>query len=233
MAAPFFLAAPGAAGALSSLSGVGSSALSSLMGVGGGSIGGFGGLLGGLGGGLGSMLGNRKRKGGTNKMLTFQKHMASTQYQRAMEDMKTAGLNPMLAAQTGGNAAPTGTAIPQFDNPASSAKEGFEMGKLIEAQLDNIKADTKQKEGIAAAQKGQAYLADKTAEKIWSEVEANMSKVSYNTAYASARRLESLPYDKMRDEWNAMTAYIKTLGPEGAAVARAMSGLKIPMKGKK
>lgn len=51
----------------------------------------------------------------------FQEHMASTQYSRAVGDMKNAGLNPMLAYSQGGNSAPSGA---QASAPGASTPGG-------------------------------------------------------------------------------------------------------------
>lgn len=98
-------------------------ALGSLFGAGGGAAAAStaAGLTGGqlLAGSIATnAIGARLTQKEAEKNRNFQADMSNTSYQRAMADMRQAGLNPMLAFSQGGASTPGGaTANPQIKNP--------------------------------------------------------------------------------------------------------------------
>lgn len=85
------------------------------------------------------------------EQMDFQERMSNTSYQRAIQDMQKAGLNPMLAYSQGGASAPAGS-MPQIQNAvgagmssaaqAMQTLQGAASIKQSEAQTENIKAAT-------------------------------------------------------------------------------------------
>jgi hypothetical protein len=76
-----------------------------------------------IGGGaslLGGMMGNSARRQEANASRDFQELMSNTAYQRAMADMRKAGLNPILAYKQGGASTPAG-AMAQLQDPITPA----------------------------------------------------------------------------------------------------------------
>lgn len=110
-----------------------------------------GAIFGGLAGFLGQKEANETNIQLGREQMTFQKEMSNTAYQRAIADMKKAGINPMLVTQVGGANTPSG-AMPQVQNAigagVSSANQAMNTIKEMqqveqsEATTTNIKAGT-------------------------------------------------------------------------------------------
>jgi hypothetical protein len=76
-----------------------------------------------IGGGaslLGGLMSNRANAKAASEQMDFQERMSNTAYQRAMDDMRAAGLNPLLAAKLGGASTPGG-AMPVISDALTPA----------------------------------------------------------------------------------------------------------------
>lgn len=114
-------------------------------------------MIPGVGGYLGGREANQANAAMADKQMAFQERMSSTAHQREVEDLKKAGINPLLSANAGASTPAGATA--EMKNTLESlgqtgkgitellqAKQSLEKGQadinLVKAQQRNVDMDT-------------------------------------------------------------------------------------------
>ena len=108
-------------------------ALGSILGVSGGS------LVAPIFSAASGILGMSNARSRQEDSQAFSASQFANRYQTTVEDMKKAGLNPMLAYSQGGGNAPTSSPI---SSPMPDVGASLTQSKIASAQIANIEADT-------------------------------------------------------------------------------------------
>ena len=145
---------------------------------------------------LGTHMRNKEAKKASARQMAFQQDMSNTSYQRGMEDMKKAGLNPILASKVGGASTPTGSTY-NPENVGTNATNAYLQTQQNIANVNQTEAMTAKTlaETKVINDSGMSFMG-RNIEYIKKEIQGALSNVSDNQLVQKA--LDKIEYNLKR-----------------------------------
>lgn len=144
---------------------------------------------------LGGVLQNNSAKAQAQNQMAFQEDMSNTSYQRVMNDMRLAGLNPILSAKVGGASTPSGAAAP-VENVLAPAVNSANTVRMQNLTAQNLAEQNKLLQAQRYQAQTQGVLNDVNAVKSSIESTILQSQTSAKAAEADFKETGQTFLDK-------------------------------------
>ena len=180
----------------------------------------LGGVVGGVLGLIGQNQTNQKNWDIAQANNEWSAQQYATRYQTTVNDLKAAGLNPMLAYGQGPGTAPTASAVAPMQNSLGSAVEGYNKTKATSAQAALQTEQLKQVES-------QTQLNSAQTAKVLADAEVSKEQARLINTDVQKRTAE-IPktIQETQTSQELAKAYIQQAGASAAQAAQAYEQIK-------
>lgn len=128
----------------------------------------------------------------SSKQMAWMERMSNTAHQREVQDLRAAGLNPILSAKYGGASTPSPT-LPNMVNSAESATRNFSDRGMVQAQLDNLEADTMKKVAERRQAETQAGVNNRMMDKLMEDIYQVQEQTQLTKQSAKSLTYDNVP----------------------------------------